>query len=353
MTTLRSCVLYCLRTVGVFGLARYLTRKQLRILCYHGFSIGDEHEVSPGMFMRAETFEQRMQILRKRRIPVITLDEAVRRLPRGEITNAETVITLDDGWASNLSIGAQILERYGYPACIYISTEHLEAGTEAFNVALSYMIRRSGREALTLEGLHPLIDGTYDIHTDPDAAIVDLILRTERAFPLAERQRLLRPIACALGTDLDKVLSGGRFHLLSRDQIREAHRRGLDIQLHSHTHHLSDTDFDATAWDTNTNRRWIRELTGAEPRHFCYPSGDYGAQHPEWLRKLGIASATTCNPGFNDASTSVMLLNRLLDSERKSNLIFEAEVCGLRELPRYLLPNSIRKLPRLLREALA
>ena len=351
MTTLRSAALYFLRAIGGFAVARYLTCSHLRILCYHGFSSGDEHEVFPGMFMRAETFERRMQILRKRRMPVISLDEATRRLPRGEIRNGEVVITLDDGWASNLSIGAPILERYGYPACIYISTEHLEAGTEAFNVALAYLIRRSGRRVLTLEGLHPLIDGTYDIHTDPDAAILDLILRAERVFPLAERQRLLHPIASALGTDLDKVLSNGRFCLLAREQIRDAYRRGLDIQLHSHTHHLPDTDFDAAARDTNTNRRWILELTGAEPRHFCYPSGDYAAQHPEWLRELGIASATTCNPGLNDASTPLLLLNRLLDSESKSDLLFEAEVCGVRELARQLLPNVIRRLPRLVREA--
>jgi len=353
MTTPRSLVLYCLRAIGVFGLAKYLTRKELRILCYHGFSLGDEHEVSPGMFMRAETFEQRMRILRKRRIPVITLDEAIRRLPRGEIRNAETVITLDDGWASNLSIAAPILERYGYPACIYISTEHLEAGTEAFNVALSYMIRRSGRDTLTLAGLHPLIDGTYDIRTDTDAAIVDLIVRAQCALPLSQRQRLLRPIASSLGLDLDQVMSDGRFHLLSPEQIRGAYRRGFDIQLHSHAHRLSDTDFDAAARDVDTNRRLVRDLTGAEPRHFCYPSGEYGVLHPEWLRKLGVASATTCNPGLNDASTPVMLLNRLLDSERKSNLVFEAEVCGVRELARHLLPDSIRRLGRLFREAFA
>jgi hypothetical protein len=69
--------------MGVFTLAKYLTRRQLRILCYHSFSVGDEHEVAPVMFMRAATFEQRMEILRKRRIPVVTLDEGVRRLQEG------------------------------------------------------------------------------------------------------------------------------------------------------------------------------------------------------------------------------------------------------------------------------
>jgi peptidoglycan/xylan/chitin deacetylase (PgdA/CDA1 family) len=336
MTKLRLFALYCLRAMGVFALAKHVTRRQLRILCYHGFSVGDEHQITPGMFMRAETFERRMRTLRRRRIPVITLEEAVKRLQEGTIGNAETVITLDDGWASNLSVGVPILEKYGYPACIYVSTEHLEAGTEVFNVALYYMIRRSGRQTLTLAGLHPQMDGSYAIGADPEAATLSLIHKAEHALPLAERQRLLRPIALALGLELDEVLRDGRFRLLARVEIQEASRRGLDIQLHTHTHHLPASEFEAMAREVRTNRAMIKELTGLEPRHFCYPSGEYAEQHAEWLKRLGIASATTCDPGLNSTHTSVMLLNRFLDSDSKSNLAFEAEICGVRELLRLL-----------------
>jgi peptidoglycan/xylan/chitin deacetylase (PgdA/CDA1 family) len=342
MTAPRAYALYFLRAVGVFALAKFLTRKQLRILCYHSFSIGDEHEVDPVMFMRASTFEARMRLLKKRGIPVITLDEGVRRLQSGAIGHAETVITLDDGWVSNLTIGAPILEKYGFPACIYISTEHLEAGTEVFNVALSYMVRRSARESLTLTGLHPQIDGTYDIGKDPDAAIAALIRAAQRAFPIAGRQQLLPRIARALGADLDEVLREGRFRLLSRAEIREAFRRGLDIQLHSHTHTLPDSEFDAMAREIDTNRRMIREVIGVQARHFCYPSGEYSERHPEWLKRLGIASATTCNPGLNDVTTPLMLLNRYLDSDNRSNIAFEAEICGLSEVARRLRRAATR-----------
>jgi peptidoglycan/xylan/chitin deacetylase (PgdA/CDA1 family) len=343
MSTFRLSALYVLRALGVFALAKYLTRKRLRILCYHSFSVGDEHEVDPVMFMRAQTFEQRMGILKKRGIPVVTLDEAVRKLRQRSIGNAETVITLDDGWVSNLTIGAPILEKYGYPACIYVSTEHLEAGTEVFNVALSYMVRRSGRRSLTLTGLHPQMDGTYAIDTDPDAAIVALIHAAERIGPVAARQQVLRPIARALGADLEEVLRDGRFRLLSRSEMQEASRRGLDIQMHTHTHHLPGNEFDAMAEEINVNRRMIRDITGVDPQHFCYPSGDYGAQHPAWLKSLGIASATTCNPGLNDASTSLLLLNRMLDSDRRSNIAFEAEICGVSELLRRLAGRKVQK----------
>jgi peptidoglycan/xylan/chitin deacetylase (PgdA/CDA1 family) len=336
----RFFALYLLRAMGVFALARYLTRKHLRILCYHGFSVGDEHEVAPVMFMRAEIFAGRMRLLHKRRIPVVTLDEGVKKLTQRTIRNAETVITFDDGWASNLSVAVPILERYGFPACIYISTEHLEAGTEVFNVALSYMVRRSGLKSLTLEGVHPALDGTYDIGTNPDAAIVGLIVKAQEALPLAERQQLLRPIAQALGANFNEILSGERFRLLSRDEIVQVFRRGIDIQLHTHTHHLPDTDFDEMALEVRRNRQMIEELTGAQARHFCYPSGEHSERHPEWLRRLGIASATTCHPGLNNGSTSVMLLNRLLDSDSTSEIAFEAQICGVYELARKLLGSA-------------
>lgn len=341
---LRLFALYIARALGAFAVAQYLTRHSLRILCYHGFSLGDEHEVAPVMFMRAETFERRMQIMKKRHIPVVSLDEGVKRLQCGEVTRAETVITFDDGWQSNLRIAVPILERFGYPVCIYISTEHLGAGSEVFNVALSYMIHRSGCDTLTLKGLHPQLDGSYDLGTDPEGAALTLIRAAEAAFSLADRQRALRPIAEALGFDLDEVLKDGRFRLLSRAELQLLSRRGIEIQLHTHTHRLPDDDFSSMAAEIDENRKTIADIVGITPRHFCYPSGHYSQHHPEWLRALGIVSATTCDPGLNNSSTPVMLLRRYLDSDSSSDIAFEAEICGIRELARWIRARLSRRI---------
>lgn len=335
MPSLRDFALYILRAAGAFRIAQFLTRQRLRILCYHGFSAGDEHEVSPHMFMRAETFERRMEVLKRRRIPVISLDEAVRRLSAGEIRHGETVITLDDGWTSNLTIGAPILERHGYPASIYVTTEHLDAGTEVFNVALYYMIRRSPHSELKLEGIDPRLDGRYDLRKDPYGLAATLIDAAEQAYPrLADRQRLLEPLAAALGADLPEVLRNERFRLLTGDQLRELDARGFDIELHTHAHRLPDQDFEPMAKELERNRAALRAVLGKERRHFCYPSGDYKPQHAQWLRRLGIASATTCDPGLNGPDAHPMLLRRYLDSEHVSDIAFEAEISGFRELAR-------------------
>jgi peptidoglycan/xylan/chitin deacetylase (PgdA/CDA1 family) len=341
MRILRNIVFHAARALGAFRIAQHLTRDRLRILCYHGFSTGDEYSVLPFMFMRAGTFERRMRILSKRRIPVISLEEATKRLEAGEICRGEAVITIDDGWASTLTVGAPILERYGFPASVYVTTEHLAAGTEVFNVALYYMVRRTARTKLELSGLHPELDGTYDLHDEPSALVLSLIRAAEKAFPaLADRQRTLPAIAAALGVDLGEVLRGERFRLLTRDEIRELAARGFDVELHTHRHRLPSETFELMAAEVEANRAQLESVLGKRPSHFCFPSGEYSRHHPEWLRRLGIASATTCDPGLNPRGSSVMLLKRYLDSDREADIAFEAEITGFRELIR----NTLRPL---------
>jgi peptidoglycan/xylan/chitin deacetylase (PgdA/CDA1 family) len=333
MSRLKRMLFHCIRILGGFAIAQRITRNQLRILCYHGFSISDEHELAPYVFMRTQTFARRMHLLRKRGLAVISLDEAVGRLRTGAITAGETVITFDDGWASDLLV-MPILENQGFPACIYITTEHLGAGTDAFNVIVAQMVHRSRRKSISLRNLHPQIDGDYEVAADPGAATARLLAAAGEIGSLQECQRLLRPLAEALGLDYAGFVAGGRFQFLSKEQITALAAKGVSIQLHTHTHHLPSENFDEMADEIRRNRAAITDLTGNEPKHFCYPSGEYSPRHPEWLARLGVVSATTCDAGFNQSGDSPFLLKRYLDSEYTSDIEFEAEISGVRELLR-------------------
>ena len=74
---------------------------------------------------------------------------------------------------------------------------------------------------------------------------------------------------------------------------------------------------------------------GPERReHFCYPSGVFSLPHATVLSEMNIRTATTCEPGFNDYNTPLLTLRRFLDAERLSDLEFESEVSGFREVLR-------------------
>jgi hypothetical protein len=196
------------------------------------------------------------------------------------------------------------------------------------------MVRRSECPTLVLSGVHPGIDGLYDIGADPSAATARVIDAAERSCSLADRQKLLRPIASALGLDFEEIFRDGRFRFLDAMQMKELADRGVDIELHTHTHRLPHETFEAMSLEISSNREQLKALTGRDTHHFCYPSGEYHARHAQWLERLGIASATTCDPGLNEQGTSPMLLKRYLDSELTPDIVFEAEICGLRDLLR-------------------
>lgn len=333
MLTMRSLALHAARVLGGFAIAQLLTRKRLRILCYHGFAVGDEHEVAPYMFIRASIFERRMKILQKRSIAIIPLDEAVSRLRAGQISNAETVLTFDDGWASNLTIGLPILQRYNYPACIYLTTEHLSGGTEVFNVVLHYMLHSCRQASISLHDIHPALDGRYELGARCQEAVLTLIRNAAELGP-DERHTVMQRLASMLGYSMDELTRDDRFRLLTRAEVKTLFDNGIDIQLHTHSHRLPLDDLSAVTREIEVNRELVHEITRRTPIHFCYPGGLYSAHHPEWLSRLGIVSATTCDTGLNAAGAPLLLLKRYLDHDDGSDIEFEAEVAGFRDLMR-------------------
>ncbi len=84
--TCKLAFLYFSRLLGLFYLSRYVTRRALRILCYHGFSLADEHLFRPSLFITPETFARRLEFLQKHLFPVISLETAVARLATGDLT---------------------------------------------------------------------------------------------------------------------------------------------------------------------------------------------------------------------------------------------------------------------------
>ena len=98
MKNIKIFFLQCLRTVGIFHVFRAITRNRYLILCYHGFSLADEHEVFEKLFMRPETFERRLDLLGKWGFNFGSLDQFAAALANATRSHNFAVLTIDDGW---------------------------------------------------------------------------------------------------------------------------------------------------------------------------------------------------------------------------------------------------------------
>jgi peptidoglycan/xylan/chitin deacetylase (PgdA/CDA1 family) len=327
-------LLLALKYSGILALSRWMTRKQLRILCYHGISVGDQHVFNPLLFMRAETFDRRLNSLLAQGWRVIALDSAVEALRAGTIPEKTAVITIDDGWASTLTQAAPILRRHQARATLYVTSYYVEHRCEVFNVALRYVVWKSPLAMVRLETGVPALDREYRIKPDGSQAVSDWI-ENSRNLDAERRQEVLMSIVRSLGLVPEEVFRDDSFKLISPEQVRELTLEGVDIQLHTHRHRLPNESLEALKEELRDNRTRLEAWTGKSCNHFCYPDGMYTAQQADWLRLAGVWSATTCDEGHNPKGVHLQKLRRILDRETLTDLEFEAALSGFYELVRW------------------
>ncbi len=332
--TIKRVMLTACEMLGCFAVARHLTRTRLRILCYHGFSIGDQHEFSPLLFLRADTFARHLKLIKRMGVSVVSLDDGLALLKSDSVRHGETVITIDDGWKTTLTLAGEHLRDAGLPASLYVTSYYVGKPAAVFNVVVRYMLWRCAGRVIDVRGVHPQIDGTIDLRDGDEDTAQRWTSFADSALNWQQRQQLLRALAPALGLEIDDVLADGRFSLLDEQELAALRDQGVDIQLHSHRHRLPAADFAQVKREIDDNRAVLEAIQGGPCDHFCYPSGLFSQNHPGWLRGLGVASAMTCEPGLNDAATDPYLLRRYLAREDASDIELASELSGFSEVLR-------------------
>lgn len=342
---LKLLVLHAARCVGLFRLCRKLTRRHLRILCYHGISMRDEHEWQPGLFLSAALFRARLDWLRRHGFRVLRLGDAVESLYADRLPDDATVITFDDGWSGTWKHGGPALAEHGFPATIYVTTYYAGKKIPVYNVAVRYLFWRTQTASLDLSAVGEGLEGGYDL-TDPARkaqAREKVVEHGDDHLDAPGKQDLLRRLGGLLGLDIDALLQERICALMTFDEVAEAVEAGIDIQLHTHRHHLAFEDRGQVEREITDNRDALEPIVRRSLDHLCYPNGDYHPRIWPWLSGLGVRSATTTRAGFNTPRSHPLELHRFLDGEHIRWIEFEAEMCGVLELLRRLRARLRRR----------
>lgn len=339
------------KALGLFHLSRRLTRGQLRVLCYHGFSAGDEARFRPLLFISPATFERRLKLLEEKSFPVLRWQDAMKSLDEGDLPDGATVITIDDGLSSVYRWAYPLLEKYRTPALLYLTTYYFCKQTPVFRLVVAYMFWKSVKRTARLDALNvPGLD-------QPEEVVLTRETKTRLSQQVADygdescdnegRTRLATALAAHLGVNYQEILENRVFSLVSADELKAMVAGRLDVELHTHRHDFP-LDRDSARREIEDNRAVIEPFVGRPLRHFCYPSGLWSEEHWPVLRELGIETATTIEPGLVRANSPRLALDRILDSEEVSQIEFEAEIYGFSEIVRRLrrrLAGATRGLP--------
>src|SRR5688572_4172731 len=272
---LKTALFACAHAAGVSGcFANTAWRcRRLLILCYHGVSLGDEHEWNPTLYISPRTLTRRLDALHRLGCTVLSLHEAIDRLYAQRLPKRAVVLTFDDGQYDFSAKALPLLEERRYPATIYVTTERWTSDITIDHLRTSYQSWRRGRG-----------------DTSPCPA---------------------------------RALS-----VMTRSEVADIAARGVAVEMHTHRHQLSP-DLDGLLRDIRVNRDLIAATTGRIPRHFCYPDGIYHTHQVQYLRACGVETATTCDPDLAAPSANPLLLPRFVDCEATSQATFEAWVMGV------------------------
>lgn len=331
LRTTRQGVLAGFRAIGgsrwVAGSA--WRRRNLLILCYHGVSLQDEHEWDPELFVTPAFLRRRLELLHDGGYVVLPLGEAAHHLHQRTLPPRSVVLTFDDGFYNFFAAAAPLLEEFGYPATVYLSSYHCVHQRPILELTLRYLLWRARSKELpacTLPGQHEPVD-LREVRQREDLVQVLLDEARTLSHDRVAQQAWLGQIAVQLEVDWEVIERSRLFHLMREEEVADIARRGFDIQLHTHRHRTPREKSDFCG-EVLENRQIIERLTGRPANHFCYPSGDVDPAFLPWLRDQGVETATTCAVGLAKAKHDPLLLPRFIDTMGQSEVLFEGWLSG-------------------------
>ena len=339
---LKQTALRSLKSTGVSALVHNSRwrRQRLLILAYHGISMFDEHEWNGSQYMSPEVLRSRMQQLERSRCAVLPLGEAIERLYRNDLPDRAVALTFDYGFADFYHRAFPIINDFGFPVTLYLTTYYSYYNRPVFDLICAYLLWRGRARTLQTREFTGEEASVNLATTEAQEAVLKKIRDFAAIQNLSAPEKDARAAALAahLSVDYDELLQRRVIHNVTPAEAKDLSAQGVDVQLHTHRHR-TPLNRDLFLREIEYNRRRINEITGKNPTHFCYPSGVYDPKFLPWLSEAGIKSATTCDVGFASPASIPLLLPRFLDNNTMAPIEFEAWLTGVSlALPRRPAP---------------
>lgn len=287
-----------------------LGRGKLNIFIYHSV------KASPDPLLPSEPdvrkFDAILGFLR-RWFTVLPLADAVHRLADGTLPPAAASLTLDDGYADNLTRLLPLLEKHGVPATIFVADGYLDGGCMWNDVVIESVRRcRKPHLDLTAHGL-PVVDVS---DMDARRRALDVLLPLVKYRPLAERT----PLAAAIARTADVTPPSDL--MLTSTQLKTLARSPLvTIGAHTHLHPILAVENEATAREEmSASKQRLEAITNGPVTLFAYPNGrpgkDYTLRDVHLARAAGFEAAVSTAPGLANPASDRFQLPRFSPWDR-------------------------------------
>jgi peptidoglycan/xylan/chitin deacetylase (PgdA/CDA1 family) len=258
-------------------------------------------------------FLDRVLALLKTRADFVRLDDVRELLAREEPVKATRpfiVLTFDDGFRDNLTLGLPILQRHGVPATVYVPSGAPDRNLDPWPWRLEKAIREVSEVSLDL----PELPRRLSVQTFEEKRAAFSLL-TEHIHRNIPANRYIPELLLPKARVSDESLIAEQF--ASWDELRDlASDRLISVGGHTVTHaSLRDLEEDQAMAEIGNGKRRLEEQLDVPVSHFAYPYGassNCGPREFALVARAGFVTGVTAKDGniFNGHRSHLMCLPR-------------------------------------------
>ncbi|MGQ9727680.1 MAG: polysaccharide deacetylase family protein [Candidatus Fervidibacter sp.] len=290
---------------------RGLAGKGAVILCYH--RVAHLPESPRRLWVSPERFAEHLDYLVRSCHP-ISLADLVQGLQNGRVPDKSIVVTFDDGYADNLWNAKPLLERYGVPATVFVTSGFVGQGRWFYWDELACLLLEANEgipHMLTLalpDGQqHRFPLATWQQRLQTYYALHDRL----RPLPHSERDQVLEQVRHQLG-DLTEA-QREKHRALHPEELLELVQGGL-VEVGAHTVHHPDLPClpEAAQWqEIGESKQQLEAMLDRPVRFFAYPYGNGSDQTRKLVRQAGFVAACALLEGTANNFSNLFWLPRL------------------------------------------
>jgi peptidoglycan/xylan/chitin deacetylase (PgdA/CDA1 family) len=312
LTLLEKCFVYRKKIIsGMFGaiggyhVVKRFVQPAITIIVYHRIIADDHNGIKPYLSVTESNLRNQIRFY-KREYLLLSLDEAIEQLQNCSIERKSLVITFDDGYEDNYSLGMKVFQEEGVRPAVFITTGPVDRQADLWPDRLRRLILDSVIES-------PVKIERASITIKPKTSSRIQALRAAIAYvktlDLIQRESFLN--------DLENIFSPPATYsslMLDWNQVGMLASRGVTIGSHTVNHpFLAQIPEDVAGFEIGESKRILEEKTGRKINMFAYPNGklrDFTPKTVELLRRSGYVAAVTTMRGVNRAGCNPFYLRR-------------------------------------------
>ncbi len=311
---LRIYPFWAIKTFG--GMVREIfvgSDRGLRVLAYH--RVANESFDPLCMSVSEEKFEKQMRLIRGWFKP-LTLKETIRIIEAGEEFPPRSVlVTFDDGYADVYTNAWPILQKYGVPAVVFLSTQAIEDKGLLWYDKVVESFRMTRKKHIEFPEFKMKFS-LKNISRKKNAARSCVFFA--KKLSEAKQKEFFGRLAAGLEVSEEKI--SRRKLMLDWEQARRMSQSGIEFGDHGLSHSiLSGLRQPELEQEIRESKLIIRErLREADVSSFAYPNGlrgDYNDAVKDVLRRNGYKVAFSLSRGINNGGIDPLEIKRYCLSE--------------------------------------